>query len=64
MAITTRGGKQTIDTPMPSKEKKVIKDNDKVVQVSGEVEDNNVKDAEVPKMVTPMPRQPTPFLED
>ena len=33
MAITTRGGKQTIDPPMPSKEKKVIKDNDKVIEV-------------------------------
>ena len=35
MAITTRGGKQTIDTPMPSKEKKVIKDNDKVIEGGG-----------------------------
>ena len=43
IAITTRGGKQTIDPPMPSNEENVIKDNDKVVEVSGEVEDNTEK---------------------
>ena len=37
MAITTWGGKQTIDPPMASNEEKVIKGNDKVVEVSGEV---------------------------
>ena len=49
MAITTRGGKQTIDPPMPSKEKKVTKDTDKVEEVNGEVEDNTRNDAEVSK---------------
>ena len=34
MAITTRGGKQTIDPPMSSKEEKLIKDNDKAVEGS------------------------------
>ena len=58
MAITTRGGKQTIDPPMPSKEEKVIKDNDKVVEGSGEVEDNSGKDVEGPVKVIPMPRPP------
>ena len=61
MAITNRGGKQTIDPPMPSNEKKVIKDIDKVVEVNGEVEDNTGKDAEVPTKVIPMPRPPPPF---
>ena len=61
MAITTRGGKQTIDPPIPSKEKKVIKDNDKVVEGSGEVEDNTGKDVEVPIKFTSMPRPPPPF---
>ena len=61
MAITNRGGKQTIDPPMPSKEEKVIKDNDKVVEVSGEVEDNTGKDAEVSIKVIPMPTPPPPF---
>ena len=40
MAITTRGGKQTIDPPMRTNEKKVTKDTDKVVDVNNEVEDN------------------------
>ena len=38
MEITTRGGKQTIDPPMPSNEEKVRKDDDKVVKGSGEAE--------------------------
>ena len=49
MSITTRGGKQTIDLPMQSNSEKVRKDNDKVVEVRGEVEDNTAKDADVPK---------------
>ena len=61
MTITTRGGKQTIDPPMPSNEKNVKKDTDQVVDVDAELEDNTEKDAEVPKKVTPMPRPPPPF---
>ena len=34
---------------------------DKVVEVSGEVEDNTGKDVELPKKVTPIPRPPPPF---
>ena len=45
---------------MSSKEKKVIKDNDKVTEGGGEVEYNTRKDAEVPIKVIPMPRPP-PF---
>ena len=63
MTITTRGGKKTIDLPMPSNEEKVIKDNDKVVEVSGEVENNIGNDVEVPKTVTLMPRKPPHFLK-
>jgi len=40
MSITTRGGKQTIDPPMPANEEKVIKDNDKIVEVSSDIKDN------------------------
>ena len=58
MAITTRGGKKTIDPPMPSNEEKVRKDDDKV---SGEAEDSTGKDTEVPMKVFPMPRPPPPF---
>ena len=61
MAITTRGGKQTIDPPMPSNENKLTKDTDKVVNVDADLEDNIAKDAEVPKKVTHMPRIPPPF---
>ena len=43
MTITTRGGKKTIDPPMPSKEEKVIKDNDKAVEGRDEVEDSTRK---------------------
>ena len=61
MAITTCGGKQTIDPPMPSNENKVTKDTNKVVNVDAELEDNTAKDAEVPKKVTPTPRPSPPF---
>ncbi|XP_069146892.1 uncharacterized protein [Solanum lycopersicum] len=61
MTITTRGGKKTINPPMPFNEKKVTKDTDKVVDVDGELEDNTAKDAEVPKKVTPTPRPSPPF---
>ena len=57
MVITTRGGKQTIDPPMPSNEEKVRKDDDKV---SGEAEDSTGKDAKVLKKIFPMPTPP-PF---
>ena len=45
MAITTRGGKQTIDPPMPSTEENVRNDYDNVVKGSGEAEESNGKDA-------------------
>ncbi|TMX03846.1 hypothetical protein EJD97_013572, partial [Solanum chilense] len=61
MTITTRGGKQTIDPPLPSGVEKVIRDDDTVVDVSGELEDKTVKDVEVPQNVTPMPRPPPPI---
>ena len=61
MAIPSRGCKQTIDPSMPSNEEMVIIDNDKVVEVSGKVEDNTGKLAEVPTKVIPMPRPQQPF---
>ena len=61
MEITTRGGKQTIDPPMPSNEENVRKNDDKVVKSSGEEEESNGKDAEVPMKVILMPRPPPPF---
>ena len=64
MAITTRGGKQTIDPPRSSNENEVTKDTDKVVDVDGELEDNNVKDTEVPKKLTPCLGHHPHFLKD
>ena len=61
MAITTQGGRQTIDPPMPSTEENVRKDNDNVVKGSGEAEGCNGKGAEVPIKVIPMPRPPPPL---
>ena len=61
MEITTRGGKKTIDPPMPYNEEKVRKDDDKVVKDSGEEGDSTGKDAEVPMKVIPMLRPPPPF---
>ena len=61
MKITTRGGKQTIDPPMPSTEENVRKDNDSVVKGSGKAKEINEKDVEVPIKVILMPRPPPPF---
>ena len=61
MAITTRGGKQTIDPPMSSNEENVRKDDDKLVKGSIEEEESNGKDAQVPMKVIPMPRPPPSF---
>ena len=55
------GGKQTIDPPMSSGVENVIRGDDEVVEVSGELEDKTRKEAEVPQKVTPMPRPPPPF---
>ena len=60
ITITTRGGKQIIDLPMPSNEEKVRKDNDKVVKVSGVAENGTGKDTEVPIKVIPIHRPPFP----
>ncbi|XP_069145880.1 uncharacterized protein [Solanum lycopersicum] len=46
---------------MSSNEEKVRKDDDKVVNGSGEVEENTGKDAEVTMKVVPMPKPPQPF---
>ena len=54
ITITTRGGRQTIDQPMPYTEENVLKG-------SSKTEGSNGKDAEVPIKVIPMPRPPPPF---
>ena len=64
IAITIRGGKQTIDPTMSSNEEKVSKDNYKVVEGSCEAEYSTKKDAEVPIKVIQVPRPQPPFLRD
>ena len=54
MAITTRGGRQTIDPPMSTTKENVVKG-------SSVAEGSNGKDAEVPIKVIPMPRPALPF---
>ena len=63
MAVTTLGGKQTIDPLMPSGVEKVIRGEDEVVEVSGELEDKTGKEVEVPQKVAPIPRPSPPFLQ-
>ena len=54
MAVTTRHGKQTIYPPWPSGVENVIRGDDEIVEVSGELGDKTGKQDEVPKRVTPM----------
>ena len=61
MAITTRGGNQTIDPSMSSGMENVIRGDDEVVEVSGDLGDKIVKEVEVPQKVTPMPIPPPQF---
>ena len=43
MTITTRGGKQTIDSPMPSVVEDEMRKNEEVGETSGELVDKTVK---------------------
>ena len=61
MEITTRGGKQTIHPPIPYNEEKVRKDDDNMVEGSGETKDSTGKDVDIPIKVISMPRPPHPF---
>lgn len=61
MEVTTQGGKQTIYPPMSSGVENVIRGDDEVVEVSGELEDKLGREAKVPQKVNPMPRPPSPF---
>ena len=61
MAVTTRGGKQTIDPPMPSGVKDEMRRNDEVVEVSGQLVDKSGKEAQIPQKVTPVTRPQPPF---
>ena len=58
MEVTTRGGRQTIEPPMLSGVENLIRGDDEVVEVSGDLEDNTRKEDEVPQKVTLIPRPP------
>ncbi|XP_069145401.1 uncharacterized protein [Solanum lycopersicum] len=61
MSVTTRGGKQTVDPPMPSGVEDERRGEDLVEEVSGELVDKSGKEAELPQKVNPIPRPPPPF---
>ena len=61
MALKTRGGKLTINSPMPSSVENMIRSDDEVEDVSCELEDKTGQEAEVPEKVTIMPRLPPPL---
>ena len=61
MAVTTRGGKQTIDLPISSVVDDEMRKDEEVVDTSGELVDKMVKEAEVPHKVVPIPKPPPPF---
>ncbi|KAK4731210.1 hypothetical protein R3W88_024198 [Solanum pinnatisectum] len=61
MAVTTRGGKETIDPPMPSEVEIVVEKDDDEIEVSGEYNNATEKEAEITQKVVPMPRPPPPF---
>uniref|UniRef100_M1DZG5 Integrase core domain containing protein n=1 Tax=Solanum tuberosum TaxID=4113 RepID=M1DZG5_SOLTU len=61
MAVTTRGGKQTIDPHMPSVVDVEIRKEDDVVEVREESENATEKKAKISQKLVPKPRPPPPF---
>ena len=61
MTITTQRGKEIIDPPMLSVVEYEMRKDEEVVEASGELVDNAVKEVEVPQKVTSIPRPPIPF---
>ena len=49
MAVTTQSGKQIIDPPTPSGVENMIRGDDKVMEVSGELDDKMGKKLRYPK---------------
>uniref|UniRef100_M1D9K3 Integrase core domain containing protein n=1 Tax=Solanum tuberosum TaxID=4113 RepID=M1D9K3_SOLTU len=61
MAVTTRGGKQTIDPHMPSEVEIVVEKDDNEIEVTGGSKNVIDKETEMTQKVVPMPRPPPPF---
>ncbi|XP_049357125.1 uncharacterized protein LOC125821804 [Solanum verrucosum] len=60
MAVTTRGGKHTIEPPMPSEVEIVVQKDDDEIEVTGESKNATEKEAKITQKDVPMPRPP-PF---
>ncbi|KAK4706807.1 hypothetical protein R3W88_033639 [Solanum pinnatisectum] len=63
MEVTTRGGKQTIDPPMPSEVKIVVEKDDDEIEVTGVSNNSREREEEITQKVIPMPRPPLPFQQ-
>ncbi|KAK4717923.1 hypothetical protein R3W88_016261 [Solanum pinnatisectum] len=61
MAVTTRGGKQTIDPPMLSEVKIEVSKDDDEIEVTGVSKNAIEKEVEITQKVVPMPRSPPLF---
>ena len=61
MTVTTRGGKQTIDQPMPSVVEDEMRKDEEIVETSGELVEKAAKKVEIPQKVVPIPRPPPLF---
>ncbi|KAK4737184.1 hypothetical protein R3W88_000881 [Solanum pinnatisectum] len=61
MAVTTRGGKQTIDPSIPSEVEIVVEVYEDEIEVTGESKKSKGKEVEVTQNVVPMPRPSPPF---
>ena len=59
--MTTQGCKEITDPPMSFGLENVIRGDDEVVEVNGNLGSKTVKEVEVPQKVTPMPR-PRPLF--
>ena len=64
MEFTTQGGKKTIYPLMSSGVENVIRGDDEVVEVGGELEDKMGREVKVPQKVNPMNRSPSPFFKE
>ncbi|XP_049364329.1 uncharacterized protein LOC125829104 [Solanum verrucosum] len=63
MTVTTRGGKQTIDPPMPSEVERMIENGADEIKVSENLKNDAEKEAEVTQKVVPIPRPSHPFRQ-
>ena len=63
MALTTRGGKHTIDPHMSSVVKGDMSKGEKVVEASGEFMDKMAKETDLSQRIVPIAISPPPFSQ-